>query len=135
MNTIVLEVMPPDEAMARLQASIAAGKFPKQAHRTFISAESMARTLTPLRWTMLQTMTGAGPLGVRELARRLGRDVRALRCHARHLAVADTDQPIVARVLIGQIRDALAQLRFRFLHVTACSGQTSLQQADFTGSI
>ncbi len=32
--------------------------------------------LTPNRWEMIRTLQGAGKLGVRELARRLGRDVR-----------------------------------------------------------
>jgi len=30
--------------------------------------------LNPNRWAILKALTGAGPLGVRELARRVGRD-------------------------------------------------------------
>lgn len=110
MKTIVFEVMPPAEAMARLQAEIAAGKFPKHAHRTFVSAESMARLLTPLRWTMLQAMTGAGPLGVRELARRLGRDVRATHADATGLTKAG----VVERTPAGKYLFPFDRVKVRF---------------------
>jgi predicted transcriptional regulator len=36
------------------------------------------RTLTPLRWDVLKVMAGAGPLPLRELARRVARDVRGV---------------------------------------------------------
>ena len=35
-------------------------------------------TLTANRWAILKAMTSAGPLGVRELARRVGRDVKGV---------------------------------------------------------
>jgi predicted transcriptional regulator len=34
--------------------------------------------LTAKRWEILKTMTGAGPLAIREIARRVGRDVKAV---------------------------------------------------------
>ena len=48
---------------------------------TFISFESPAllfKVLTSKRWELLKVMTGAGPLSIREAARRLGRDVKAV---------------------------------------------------------
>lgn len=48
---------------------------------TFISFESPAllfKLLTGKRWEMLKVMTGAGPMTMREAARRLGRDVKAV---------------------------------------------------------
>lgn len=45
---------------------------------TFVSPGLMARVLTPLRWSIIEAMTGAGEIGVRELARRLERDVKAV---------------------------------------------------------
>lgn len=88
MKTVLFEVMQPAAAMARLQAELASGKHPRVARHTFRTAESMARTLTPLRWTLLEAMTGAGALGVRELARRLGRDVKAVHTDANALVAA-----------------------------------------------
>ena len=46
-------------------------------HIGFISLELMHRTLTPNRWQMLQAMMGQGPMGIRELARKLDRDVKS----------------------------------------------------------
>lgn len=52
------------------------------ARYTFLSAADMARTLTPGRWAMIAALTGAGPLGVRELARRVERDVKGVHTDA-----------------------------------------------------
>jgi len=41
--------------------------------------------LTPKRWEMLRVLQGAGEVGVRELARRLGRDVRRVHDDAKAL--------------------------------------------------
>jgi phosphomannomutase len=38
----------------------------------------MWRVLTPNRWAVLEVMTGAGPLALREIARRVGRDVKGV---------------------------------------------------------
>jgi predicted transcriptional regulator len=45
---------------------------------TFASHALMWRVLTPNRWVVLETMTGAGPLALREVARRVGRDVKGV---------------------------------------------------------
>jgi len=42
----------------------------------FESPAAFFGQLTELRWNMVREMLGAGRIGVRELARRLGRDVR-----------------------------------------------------------
>ena len=42
----------------------------------FESPASLFRLLTPKRWDLLVALPDAGPCGVRELARLLGRDVR-----------------------------------------------------------
>ena len=48
---------------------------------TFISFESPAllfKVLSGKRWDLLKFMTGAGPLTIRETARRVGRDVKSV---------------------------------------------------------
>jgi predicted transcriptional regulator len=45
---------------------------------TFASPELLWRTITPKRWDVLKVMTGAGPLAIREVARRVGRDVKSV---------------------------------------------------------
>lgn len=42
----------------------------------FESPAALFRLLTPKRWELLQSLQDAGPCGVRELSRLLGRDVR-----------------------------------------------------------
>ena len=49
---------------------------------TFTSSEDLLRTLNANRWRMLTTLAGAGPLGVRELARRVDRDVKGVHTDA-----------------------------------------------------
>lgn len=88
MKTVLIDVATQAEVQARLLASLASGKPEKYAHISFDTAEAMARTLTPLRWAMLETMTGAGALGVRELARRLGRDAKAVHTDLTALTMA-----------------------------------------------
>jgi predicted transcriptional regulator len=45
-------------------------------HISFASPELLFATLTQLRWEIIRTMAGAGPLALREIARRVNRDVR-----------------------------------------------------------
>lgn len=45
---------------------------------SFATAELMWKTLAPPRWNIVEVMTGAGPLSIREVARRVGRDVKAV---------------------------------------------------------
>ncbi len=53
----------------------------------FESAAAFFGQLTELRWNMVREMLGAGRVGVRELARRLGRDVKRVHQDA-HALVA-----------------------------------------------
>ena len=55
--------------------------FEGESQGSFISFESPAllfKVLTSKRWELLEIMTSAGPISIREAARRLGRDVKAV---------------------------------------------------------
>jgi len=82
MNTIFFEIATPHTAQADLIAAAKAGNASPHARLTFPSAVAMARILTPTRWALLHLMTGAGPLGIRELARRARRDVKGVHTDA-----------------------------------------------------
>lgn len=59
----------------------AAEAFRGRAQGTFISfatPELLFKLLTTKRWEILRAMTGAGPLSIRETARRVERDVKAV---------------------------------------------------------
>lgn len=45
---------------------------------SFATADLMWKTLAPPRWNIIEMMTGAGPMSIREVARRVGRDVKAV---------------------------------------------------------
>lgn len=45
---------------------------------SFASPEVLFKVIAGKRWELLKTMTGAGELTIREVARRLGRDVKAV---------------------------------------------------------
>ncbi len=45
---------------------------------SFDSPALLFKTLSGKRWHLLQALTGAGPMSIREAARRVGRDVKAV---------------------------------------------------------
>lgn len=48
------------------------------AHISFDSVDLLWRTLTKKRWEILRAMIGQGDMSIREVARRVGRDVKAV---------------------------------------------------------
>ena len=76
MRTVTLDVSSRENTNRRfLQA------FEGESQGNFISFESPAllfKVLSGKRWEMLSAMTGAEPMTIRELARRLKRDVKAV---------------------------------------------------------
>jgi len=54
------------------------GKSQKSARISFASPELLWRVLTEKRWELLKILCGAGPVSIRETARLIGRDVKAV---------------------------------------------------------
>ena len=76
MNIVTIEVSTPEKTHERLL-----GAFDGKAQGNYISfpdTESLWKTFTPKRWQVIQEMTSAEAMAIRELARRLERDVRAV---------------------------------------------------------
>jgi predicted transcriptional regulator len=74
MNTVTLGVASREAFSGRFAAAMkgkAQGQF-----IGFATPELLFQTLTQLRWKILKAMTGAGPLSIREVARRVERDVK-----------------------------------------------------------
>jgi predicted transcriptional regulator len=65
-----------DETKNRLAAAFRGE--PQGAHISFSSMALMWKILTPKRSEVIHTMTGQGVLSIREVARRVGRDVKAV---------------------------------------------------------
>jgi predicted transcriptional regulator len=67
--------------MTTVTLSVASREFEGKAqgaHISFASVELLWQTLTAKRWEILKAMTGQGPLTIREVARRVERDVKAV---------------------------------------------------------
>lgn len=76
MNTVTLEVGSRDKSNRRLLRA-----FEGEAQGTFISfatPELLFKVLSGKRWGLLKLMTGAGPMTIREAARRMQRDVKGV---------------------------------------------------------
>ena len=76
MNQVTLSVAAREDVTARALAAFEGRK--QGAHITFASVELLWRTLTAKRWELLKAMTGQGPMSIREAARRVDRDVKAV---------------------------------------------------------
>jgi predicted transcriptional regulator len=76
MKTVTLEVATLKNVKRRVQDAF---KGRKQGARiSFATPELLFRVLTAKRWELIRTMTGAGPLSIREAARRVDRDVKGV---------------------------------------------------------
>jgi len=78
MKTLTLDVRSPAEAMGDFQQIWKTGKPQKSARISFGSPELLWQVLTAKRWELLKTLCGAGPVSIREAARRGGRDLKAV---------------------------------------------------------
>jgi predicted transcriptional regulator len=75
-KTVTLSIASPNETTAR---ALAAFRGEAQGARiSFASVELLWKMLTPRRWAILRAMAGQGGLSIREIARRVGRDVKAV---------------------------------------------------------
>lgn len=78
MKTVTLDVRSPKDAMTGFAQAWRSGKVEKTARISFASPELLWRVLTAKRWELLKAMCGAGPISIREAARRVDRDVKAV---------------------------------------------------------
>ena len=64
--------------MAAFASAWRSGKAEKAARIGFASPELLWKVLTAKRWELLKVLCGAGPVSIREAARRVNRDVKAV---------------------------------------------------------
>ena len=77
MNEVTIGITNRQSASERFLMAWESGQ-PQGAHIGFESEEQLWQTLTLKRWQILKALTGAGELSIREIARRMGRDVKAV---------------------------------------------------------
>lgn len=78
MKTVTLEVRDAASTLAGFAQAWRAGKAERSARISFTSPELLWKVLTAKRWELLKALRGAGPVSIREAARRVNRDVKAV---------------------------------------------------------
>lgn len=76
MSTVTIGVSSIVDVKNRLAAAFR--DEPQGEHISFTSVELLWKTLSPRRWEIVRTLTGQGPLAIREVARRLDRDIKTV---------------------------------------------------------
>jgi len=78
MKTVVLEVRSLTEMLADTSRAMRTSVADREVHIAFATPELLWKILTAKRWEILKTLCGAGAVSIREAARRVGRDVKAV---------------------------------------------------------
>ena len=78
MKTVTFNIQTLDSALADFAGAWKSGTRDASAHIGFESWELMHKVLSPKRLEIVRVMTGAGPLAIREIARRVGRDFKGV---------------------------------------------------------
>ena len=111
MKTVTLDVRSPGTALAEALAAVKSGRPQRTARISFASPELLWRVLTAKRWELLKALCGAGPVSIREAARRVGRDVKAVHSDVTALLLAG----VVDRTDSGQIEFPYEAVKVEFL--------------------
>ncbi|MEW6365936.1 MAG: DNA-binding protein [Acidobacteriota bacterium] len=78
MNMVVLEVRSLKETLADVARAMRTGRAERESRIAFATPELLWKVLTAKRWELLKVLRGAGPVSIREAARRVRRDVKAV---------------------------------------------------------
>ena len=78
MKTVTLDVRSSSDAMTDFSHAWKRGKAQRSARISFTAPELVWQVLTAKRWELLKALCGAGPVSIREAARRVDRDVKAV---------------------------------------------------------
>ena len=111
MKTVILDVRPPEDAMQDFVHVWKTGKAQKAARISFESPELLWKVLTAKRWELLKALCGAGPVTVREAARRVDRDVKAVHSDLTALRMAG----VIDRTESGQVEFPYETIKVEFM--------------------
>ena len=111
MKTVVLEVRSLEEALDDATRAMKTGRVDREARISFASPELLWQVLTAKRWELLKAMCGTGPISIREAARRVGRDVKAVHGDAKALL----DAGVLSRNVAGAIEFPFESVKVEFM--------------------
>ncbi len=78
MRIVTLDVRDPAQVMQDFIHSWGAETTEEGARISFATPDLLWKVLTAKRWKLLKALCGAGPLSIREAARRVERDIKAV---------------------------------------------------------
>ena len=76
MTTVTIGISSVEDTKARMRRAFQGKK--QGAFISFATPELLWKAITPKRWEVLRAMTGAGPVAIREVARRVDSDVKSV---------------------------------------------------------
>jgi len=109
MRTVILGVSTREKSKKRLIEALEGE--PQGTFISFESPELLFKVLSGRRWDLLKVMTGAGPISIREAARRLDRDVKAVHGDVHRLLIVG----ILQKTEKGQIEFPFDAVHVDFL--------------------
>ncbi len=111
MKTVILDVRSDDEVAQDVIWTWKSGRGQKQARISFATPELLWSVLSAKRWEILKAMCGAGPISIREAARRVARDVKAVHSDVTALLAAG----VIERTEEGSIVFPYEAVKVEFL--------------------
>ena len=111
MKTVVLEVRSLQDTLADAARAMKTGRAERQARIAFATPELLWQVLSAKRWELLKALCGAGPVSIREAARRVDRDVKAV--HGDVTALIDAG--VLQRTADGQIEFPFHAVKVEFM--------------------
>ena len=111
MNTVILEVRSLADTLADAADAMKSGRGERDARIGFASPELLWQVLTAKRWELLKAMCGGGAMSIREAARRVGRDVKAV--HGDVMALLDAG--ILSRSQEGGVEFPFDAVKVEFM--------------------
>jgi predicted transcriptional regulator len=111
MSTVTLDVKTLENTLADFAATWKSGEADGEARISFASPDLLWRVLTAKRWDLLKAMTGQPPMALREAARRVGRDVKAVHADAHALL----DAGVLRKEADGKISFPFDAVRVEFM--------------------
>ena len=111
MKTVILDVRTPADSIADFARVWKTGKPERSARISFATPELLWQVLTAKRWELLKVLCAAGPVSIREAARRVGRDVKAV--HGDVTALLEAG--VLSRASDGRIEFPFDAVKVEFL--------------------
>jgi len=111
MRTVVLEVRSLAETLADASRAMKTGRGEREARIAFATPELLWQVLTAKRWQLLKALCGAGRVSIREAARRVERDVKAVHADVKALLHAG----LLSRTADGRIEFPFQAIKVDFV--------------------